>query len=143
MPIQEHPAIGTLLLCDFTAGFKEPEMTKRRPVIVISPKISVRPRLCTVVPISTAPPKIPMPYHYELTNIDPPLPPPYEKGPNWVKGDMVTSVGFHRLDFFRYGKDLAGKRIYRYEVLDDHDMRRIRACVLSSLGLMILTKHLP
>ena len=55
----------------------------------------------------------------------------------------MTSVGFYRLDFFKYDKDSAGKQNYRYQVLDEHDMRRIRACILSSLGLMILTKYLP
>lgn len=120
-----------------------PEMIKTRPVVVISPKISVRGRLCTVVPISTDPPQPKMPYHYELTNINPALPRPYQDGPNWVKGDMVVAVSFERLDFLRYGKGMNGKRNYRYDVLPDDDIKAIRACVLSSLGLAVLTKHLP
>jgi len=141
--IQEHPDTGTILICDFNAGFKVPEMVKRRPVVVISPKISVRARLCTVVPISTEVPQLVMPYHYELQNLQPPLPAPFDDGPNWVKGDMVVAVSFDRLDFVRYGKDRQGKRIYRINVLPEEDMRRIRACVLNSLGLAQLTKHLP
>jgi uncharacterized protein YifN (PemK superfamily) len=141
--INEHPATGTLLLCDFRNGFKEPEMVKLRPVVVISPKISVRPKLCTVVPLSTQPPQIKMAYHYELASINPALPPPYNEGPNWIKGDMVVSVGFHRLDFFRYGKDWLGKRVYRYEILPPEDLKAIRCCVLSGLGLAALTKNLP
>ena len=125
MSISEHPLIGTRLLCDFRMGFTEPEMTKRRPVIVLSPRISVRPKLCTVVPISTEPPRFPQPYHYELKNLVPPLPPPYDEGPNWVKGDMIVAVGFHRLDFFRYGKDAEGKRIYRYEVLPADELKKV------------------
>jgi hypothetical protein len=70
MPIQEHPATGTILICDFT-GMKEPEMVKRRPVVVISPKIAVRRGLCTVLGLST-------------------VPPPWDDGPNWNKGDMAT-----------------------------------------------------
>jgi len=31
MAIAAHPKIGTILHCDFNAGFKEPEMVKRRP----------------------------------------------------------------------------------------------------------------
>lgn len=143
MAINEHPHLGTLLLCDFSAGFKEPEMVKRRPVVIISPKISVRARLCTVVPISTQEPMPKMPYHYELTDICPALPAPYDEGPNWVKGDMVISVGFHRLDFIRMGKDRYGQRLYRYETLPDDDIRKIRSCVLCSLGMGYLTKHLP
>ncbi len=143
MAIHEHPSIGTILRCNFDSGFRVPEMVKTRPVVVISPKISVRHRLCTVVPIGTEQPQLIMPYHYELTNIDPPLPPPYKDGPNWVKGDMVVAVSFDRLDFLRYGKDSSGKRIYRYDVLPDDDIRAIRACILKSLGLAVLTKHLP
>src|SRR3546814_2449978 len=44
--IGEHPPTGTILTCNFDAGFKEPEMVKRRPVIVVSPKISIRAGLC-------------------------------------------------------------------------------------------------
>ena len=142
MAINEHPLTGTILRCNFD-GFRAPEMVKTRPVVVISPKISVRGRLCTVVPISTEPPRPKMPYHYELTNINPALPPPYQVGPNWVKGDMVVSVSFERLDFLRFGKDEHGKRIYRYDVLPEDDIRAIRACILKSLGLAVLTKHLP
>ena len=115
MAINEHPRMGTILRCNFDTGFRVPEMVKMRPVVVISHKMSLRHRLCTVVPISTDQPRFIMPYHYELTNIDPPLPPPYEDGPNWVKGDMVVAVSFERLDFLRYGKDKSGNRIYRYD----------------------------
>lgn len=74
--IREHPKIGTILICDFDQGFKEPEMVKRRPVIVVSPKISTRPGLCTVVALSTTEPRPKMPFHCEI-DLDPPLPPPW------------------------------------------------------------------
>lgn len=142
MPIQEHPATGTILVCDFTAGFKMPEMVKIRPVVVISPKIVARSGLCTVVPLSTVIPLKLMPYHYELQPLDPPLPPPFDEGPNWIKGDMVVSVGFHRLNLIRMGKASTGERRYRYEVLPPSEMKEIRTCVLRGLGLASLTKHL-
>jgi len=56
MAINEHPVSGTILMCNFAPGFQQPEMVKRRPVIVISPKISRRPNLCTVVALSTTAP---------------------------------------------------------------------------------------
>ena len=43
MAIQEHPHIGTVLFCDFGHGFIEPEMVKRLPVIVISPRRQISP----------------------------------------------------------------------------------------------------
>jgi mRNA interferase MazF len=140
MAIAAHPKIGTILRCDFTEGFKEPEMVKRRPVIVISPAITARPFLCTVVPLSTEPPEKEMPYHIELKKLT--LPRPYEAGPNWVKGDMVCSVGFHRLDLIRTGKDKSGSRTYYYEQLSAEDLKGVRTCVLRALGLSVLTKHL-
>jgi len=107
--IEFHPKVGSILVCDFTAGFKEPEMVKRRPVVVLSPPISRRPKLCTVVALSTEPPHVVLPFHCELQMK---LPPPWEQGPNWIKGDMVYSVGFHRLDLIRLGRDEIGQRIY-------------------------------
>ena len=39
MPINYPPKRGQILLCDFSQGFKEPEMVKgSRPVVVISTK---------------------------------------------------------------------------------------------------------
>jgi mRNA interferase MazF len=142
MAIREHPAMGTILLCDFGCGFVPPEMVKRRPVIVVSPKIAARPNLCTIVPLSTEPPRKQMPYHVELPDIRPPLPAPWDKGPNWVKGDMIYSVSFERLDLIRMGKTADGTRLYRYALLDTAQLRAVRACVLNALGLGGLTKHL-
>jgi uncharacterized protein YifN (PemK superfamily) len=142
MAIREHPRIGTVLLCDFDQGFRVPEMVKRRPVIVISPKISVRSGLCTVVALSMEPPNPKMPYHCQIT-LDPPLPEPWGDTARWVKGDMVCAVGFHRLDFPRYGKDPQGKRMHRLDPVSSEDLRRVRVCVLSALGLGSLTRYLP
>jgi mRNA interferase MazF len=141
MPIKEHPLIGTLLLCDFDSGFKIPEMVKRRPCVVISPKIALRHGLCTVVALSTDAPDPVMPYHCQI-DIRPELPPPWESNGVWVKGDMVNAVGFHRLDLFRLGKDFGGKRRYLMTPLSADSIKKIRQCVLRALGLNSLTNHL-
>lgn len=141
MPIREHPLVGTILMCDFSSGFREPEMVKRRPVVVLSPKIAARPGLCTVVALSTTAPRSVQPFHCKIT-VDPRLPPPYDSAENWVKGDMIYSIGFHRLDFVRQDKGRDGKRRYRYQPLSDGDIKKIRECVLRGLGMSILTKHL-
>jgi len=137
MPILHHPDPGTILVCDFT-GFKAPEMVKRRPVIVISPKITARPNLCTIVAVSSVVPQKVMPFHMELT-----LPPPFDQGPNWLKGDMVYSMAFHRLDLVRMGKGIGGKRAYMLQALSAADFKAVRCCVLHGLGLSTLTKHVP
>jgi len=51
------PDAGDVLMCDFTTGFQEPEMTKVRRVVVLSPRSRVKfPSTYLVVPISKTPP---------------------------------------------------------------------------------------
>ncbi|WP_422463325.1 MULTISPECIES: type II toxin-antitoxin system PemK/MazF family toxin [unclassified Endozoicomonas] len=65
MAIKYHPKVGSILMCDFSQGFKEPEMTKKRPVLVVS-SIRKRGGLVTVACISTSTPNPVEPYHYLL-----------------------------------------------------------------------------
>ena len=53
----------------------------------------------------------------------------------WVKGDMVNTLGWHRLDLLRLKKDSEGKRVYQNETVSAQDLKRIRQCVLRSIGL--------
>jgi uncharacterized protein YifN (PemK superfamily) len=140
MAISEHPTIGTILIADFNSGFRTPEMVKRRPVVVISPRIGGRSNLCTVVALSSTEPKPKKPYHCTL-NIDPPLPAPWTAD-SWVKGDMVYALGFHRLNLIVLGKDRGGKRIYRYDILTKDQMTEVRKCVLHGMGMHHLTSFL-
>ncbi len=144
MAISEHPPTGTILICDFNAGFKEPEMVKRRPVVVVSPKIAARSKLCTVVALSTTDPNPVMPYHYKL-QINPRLPPPWDKEMMWVKGDMIYAVAFHRLDLIRSSKNEMGKRIYLFNTLTNDQIKEIRQCffaVARAFGLdKVSVKH--
>ena len=141
MPIREHPVPGSLLLCNFDPTFKEPEMVKRRPVIVLSPKIASRPGLCTIVALSTSAPDPVKPYNCRI-RIAPTLPKPFDSEEMWLKGDMIYAVGFHRLDLFRTGRSENGKRTYYYNTLSNDTMKQVRACVLHGLGLTFLTQHL-
>ena len=138
MAIRFHPDVGTIVICDFTS-FVKPEMTKRRPAIVISPRFRDRGELCTIVPLSTTPPNVVMPYHHRL-KIDPVLPEPYEQEMHWVKADMVYSVSFSRLHMFNK-KDAQGKRIYDVRVINMADLIAIQKCVLHGIGLTALTSH--
>lgn len=138
MAIRFHPEMGAVVICDFTS-FVSPEMTKRRPAIVISPRFRERAELCTVVPLSTTPPPVVMPYHYKIF-IDPILPEPYDSEFHWVKADMVYSVSFARL-YLPNKKDEQGKRIYDVRVISDGDLVEVQKCVLNGIGLTALTKH--
>lgn len=109
MALQYHPKTGMILICNYNHnGFIHPEMTKRRPVIVVSPKFRHRTNLCTVVPLSTTPPVVPQQYHY-LLKIDPLLPCPFDHPEAWVKCDMVSCVSFERLDLIQLKRDKSGK----------------------------------
>lgn len=134
MAIQEHPTIGAILMCDFDSGFKRPEMCKKRPVIVISPKISNRPQLCTVVTLSMTPPKVQMPYHRQI-RVRPLLPDGWASDAIWVKGDMVNAVAFHRLGLIRRGKSPTGKRIYHLDPIEADQLQIVRQCILHAMGL--------
>lgn len=137
MSIQFHPEPGTILICDFK-GLNAPEMTKRRPVIVISPRLKYRTKLCTIVPLSTTVPTKIEPYHYKL-NIAPPLPSPYDNSHAWVKADMLYTVSFDRLTPPFIKKDPSGKREYDARVIEKLDLIKIQECVLYGLGLTSLT----
>lgn len=140
MSLTLHPNPGTIVICDFT-GFVEPEMVKRRPVVVISPRLRNRDDLCTVVPLSTTAPRRISPFHCVI-DFSPLMPAPYNAPQMWVKGDMICSVAFARLSLPFAGKDGNGKRIYDVRHVSDDDLKRVTVCVLNGMGLGTLTQHL-
>ena len=90
------PRSGTVWMCDFNTGFKAPEMTKVRPVVVVSPPRSKRMTgLCTIVPLSTTAP-VPVELFHHLT--DPrSLPGKFGMNETWAKCDMLYTVSLGRL----------------------------------------------
>lgn len=140
MGIQFAPKPGQILRCDFSEGFQPPEMVKARPVIVLSPPMKARQGLETVVCLSTTRPDPKMPYHC-VVDVPSHAPQHLTKKTNWLKGDMLYSVRFERLDLYRFPKKRQGKRQYFLSTLSDADMRQVRCCVLHGLGLSTLTTH--
>lgn len=139
MALQYHPEPGTILICDYT-GFREPEMVKRRPVVLISPRLKRRDTLATVVPLSTTPPDSVSDFHYEL-ELDQPLPAPFDSPKMWVKADMLATVGFHRLDLIRSGRGADGKRKYLTQKITMVQLRCVYRAVLHAIGMSDLTRH--
>lgn len=132
--INFHPKPGQLLLCDFEPGFSEPEMTKRnRPVIVLHSKHG----LVTVVACSTVPPDKPLVYHYKLPIKSMPKTTHFMGKESWVKGDMVYTVGYHRLHLIALGRS----QFYR-DTLGRGQMDQIRQCVLHGIGMGFLAQHI-
>ena len=133
MPFYFYPTPGQLLICNFDTGFKPPEMVKKRPVVVISPRFRRRHPLCTVVPLSTKVPNPVEPYHHRM---DPQsLPGNLARRETWAKCDVVAMVSLERLDRVLIGNRLDGSRIYVAESVTADDLAAIRGCVAIALGL--------
>jgi mRNA interferase MazF len=138
LPIQFPVARGTILLCDYSTGFR-PEMVKRRPAVVISHRLPHRDGLATVVPLSTMQPRHPVPYVCEIV-LSAPLPAPFTALVMWAKADMLATVGFGRLDLFRTSRDAGGRRRYLHPRLPPDDIARIEVAICHALGLPVLTE---
>jgi len=128
MAITFVPDAGDVLICDFSTGFKPPEMVKIRRVVVLSPRSRVKfPSTYIVVPISKTPPSAPDGCHcefaartYEFFDLVEPV---------WAKADMVSCVAHHRLDRIRVN----GR--YSRATIRKPDLHRIRVAVLHALGM--------
>jgi uncharacterized protein YifN (PemK superfamily) len=89
--------------------------------------------MCSIVPLSTTPPRPVLQHHLKL-ELDPPLPDPYANPVMWVKADIVLTVAFHRLRLL-HGRRADGKRFYDVRVLEPNVLADIKACVRAGLGL--------
>lgn len=144
MAITIHPKVGQILMCDFTEGFQPPEMVKQRPVLVLAAGIKGRGNLVTVAALSTTPPAPEMPFHYKLPKASMPQTGYFQTRDTWLKGDMIYTVGFRRLDLIRLGKrdPKTGRRLYFNQRLGREQMKEIYRCVLQGLNLGHLGAHL-
>ena len=122
MGLSACPHPGQLLICDFS-GFVPPEMTKRRPVVVLSRR-SRKSLTCTVIPLSTSPPDGPQPYHHLMDSAS--LAGKFTRDETWAKCDMVTTVSINRLDRILIGRDSRGKRMYSTSCITMHDFLAIK-----------------
>ncbi len=124
--LQFHPRAGTLLICDFR-GMVAPEITKKRPVIVVTPRLAHRDELAMIVPTSTTPPRYPQPFHVRLSQNYHPT--EDSSIPVWAKCDLVCSVSFARLDRFK-----TGFRKFETPSISAADLDAVRAGIRAALG---------
>jgi len=109
--ISYNPDVGEVLICDFgqfrdpplTPAFDgrlPPEMIKRRPVVVLSSKIS---RACIVVPLSTTldKAKLAKGMHVEVPKQAIPELAYFTPETRWAKSDLVSQVSHERLYMLR------------------------------------------
>lgn len=99
-----QPKVGSVVYCDYR-GFIQPEMIKKRPVIIVSSH-KQNYKLVSVVPISTTPPYPVLHYHLEMNfkfciaHLD--------SKKSWVKCDMINVVCLERLHLVK--DKVSGKR---------------------------------
>lgn len=121
-----HPRKGSVVMCDFSGNIV-PEIVKKRPVVVITPRLPHRERLATVVPLSTTPPEFLVDYVVKLSDYygnDP------QKPQQYAKCDLVCSVSFSRLDRIKIGY-----RKYISPQLSTKDLDAVLQGVKTALGL--------
>ncbi|MSP87809.1 MAG: hypothetical protein EXQ92_03200 [Alphaproteobacteria bacterium] len=135
MPIQFVPEPGMVLLCDYDTGFRPPEMVKLRHCIVTSSKFQNKQGLCIVVPVSSVEPKPFLAYHFLFgANAYPFFKPDRS---HWAKCDLISHVGFARLDRLLLNGQRATPKI------SDAHLTGVRHCVLSAAGLHALKPQSP
>lgn len=132
MALPYIPTRGEILICDFDTGFRQPEMVKRRPAVVVSHKSSHGRRLCTVVPLSTTAPVPVKTWHYALPHVQ--IPGWVAKATMWAKCDMLATVSFDRLTK-PYKKTQHSGRKYTAVFLCAEDMAAIEVCIRAYLDL--------
>jgi mRNA interferase MazF len=140
MSLSYYPIPGEILLCDYGLSAVPPEMVKRRPVVVVTPRLRRRGELVGVVPLSTTPPD-PLDNHHCRLELNPVLPKPFDSQMAWAKCDMYSVVSRARLDRFKAGRS-GGKRVFFSGRLSEEQLRAVKIALLHGLGLGSLTVHL-
>ena len=127
MALNFYPRAGQVYIADFS-GFVPPEMNKKRPVVVISPRLPYRGEIVTIVPFSTTEPVHNLPFCVRLSKNY--MPGQDEALPVWAKCDMLLNVAKDRLTAIK-----VGRRKYAYPVLSGEDLEAVKAGVLWGLGM--------
>ncbi|MBV5339868.1 MAG: type II toxin-antitoxin system PemK/MazF family toxin [Deltaproteobacteria bacterium] len=140
MAISFHPDHGSILMCDFNTGFTPPEVIKKRPVVVISPRRNNF-QVCTVIPLSRTSPNPIEKHHHRLDPAS--LPKSLSGRDSWAKCDMIMTVSLSRLDRIQDGRGPGGVRKYTTGKLTPEDFRAVRIGILYAIGLNSLTIHVP
>lgn len=126
-----HPSPGDILICDYTTGFKPPEMVKRRLCVVVSPKLKRRNDLVAVVPLSSSEPNPVEQWHHRVDLICK----SWGDGPRWIACDMLATVSYHRLSRPHYRHPVTSTRLFEKLSLSAQDLIDLRGKVKLALGL--------
>ena len=109
-------------------------MVKRRLAVIVSPKLKRRDNLASVVPLSMTAPTSPEPWH---VSIDLQLEHPWGPGTRWAKCDLISTVGYQRLDLPHYRHPVTNKRLYSQVEVEPGALDALRRAVACALGIRI------
>jgi uncharacterized protein YifN (PemK superfamily) len=126
-----HPRPGDILICDYSTGFRPPEMVKRRLCVVVSPKLKRRTDLATVVPISQTCPDNPEPWHHRIDLVSQ----SWGDGPRWIACDMIATVAYDRLSRPHFRHPVTGSRVFERLSLSQDDVIAVQNGIRAALGL--------
>ncbi len=133
MALTFQPNFGQILICEFPTQLTPPEMTKKRPVVCISPKYRNRFGVATIVPLSTTEPMVKSQFDVEV-QLSQPIAPNYPALKCWAKCDMLYTFSYSRLSAPTVGK-CHGRRQYNFMLLSPGTMCSILTGVLASFGV--------
>lgn len=107
-------------------------MVKKRLAVTISPKLKRRDNLVTVVPLSADEPNPHEDWHVPI-NVD--VPGYWGNVPRWAKCDMISTVGFARLNLpHEQNLNASGRKYLQIELTSD-EVDRLRQAVAKALGM--------
>lgn len=130
MSLKFCPTRGEVLMCDFgIGGFKAPEMVKTRPCIVVSRAGASG--LSTIVPLSGTVPSRIEDWHYLIPSGN--LPGIWNEREMWAKCDVVSTVGWFRLQRLRHRKQ--GEWCHAATRIGTSHMAKIEDCLRAWLAL--------
>ena len=127
MPVHAQPSPNTVLMCDFN-GYIDPEINKKRPVVIVSRHPHNR-RLVSIVPLSTTQPTILSDYHHEIIS-------PLNHTQCWAKCDLIYTISIDRLDRCKVIEN--GEKQWTAKLsLNEDDYNKIRQSVAKYLGMKL------
>ncbi len=110
-------------------------MVKERLALVLSPRLPHRDGLCTVIPLSTKPPREGILYQCKVS-LPQSAPYPYEGKFKWAKCDMLATLSYERMKLPFTGRDpMTGKRKYLQIVVSEEEIEKVKVSVMYALGL--------
>lgn len=122
-------------MCEFPSDYMHGEMIKKRPVIIVNNKMTTRPTLVNIVPISMTAPNTVCAHHVNINRMYLPRGLSNQPGERWAKCDMVYTMSIERLELVRAHRGQNGKRVTDKGTLPPAVLLAVRIAAAKCLGV--------